>query len=229
MMCIHKVVQQKLHLLQDLQYKSFYAKLVPTVSEDQIIGVRMPLLHKMARELIRCGLAEAFLRELPHTYYEENHLHAFIIGELKSYDKCIAELNRFLPYVDNWATCDSLRPKCFRGKSELLATEIKRWLDSNDTYSVRFGIEMLMVWYLDEMFEPEYMQRVASLTHENYYVKMMQAWYFSTALVKQFDAAIKYLRDRSLSPWLHNKIIQKATESRCITAKQKAYLRDLKR
>lgn len=218
---------EELFSLQDLSYKAFHQKLIPNVNPDTVIGIRIPQLQKFAKKM--AADADAFLSHLPHFYYEENQLHAILISRLKSYEQCIEQLRRFLPYVDNWATCDAIRPKCFfRHKTELL-TEIGKWLQSSHTYTVRFAIEMLMVHYLDEDFDPFCCEMVSKVTSEEYYVQMMVAWYFATALAKQWKMAVSYLEQNRLPLWVHNKTIQKAVESYRITGEQKAYLRSLKR
>ncbi len=211
---------------QDIEYKAFHAKLMPNIEPDKIIGVRVPILQKFAKSIQ--NNAGELLENLPHTYYEENNLHAFLISEIKDYAQCVEHLHRFLPYVDNWATCDSIRPKCFKYHRKELLTEIKTWLKSDHTYTVRFAIEMLMVHYLEEDFQEQYLRMVSSVTSEEYYVKMMIAWYFATALAKQWDSAIIYLANDCLPKWIHNKTIQKAIESYRITTEQKQFLRKLK-
>lgn len=220
-------ITSRLFEMQDLKYRDFQAKLMPTVDKDTIIGVRTPLLRQFARELKKEG-TEDFLNSLPHAYYEENNLHGFIVSEIKDYGEAVRRMDEFLPFVDNWATCDSTSPKVFKKhKTELLA-EIDRWLASDRVYTIRFGIEMLMSFYLDGDFKPEYLDKVAAVSHEDYYVKMMAAWFFATALAKQYDATLPYIEKRVLEPWRHNKSIQKAVESYRITDEQKAYLRTLK-
>ena len=219
-------ITEELFRLQDLSYRDFHAKLMPNVAKDKIIGVRIPILRKYAKSIAEN--AEDFFQTLPHTYYEENNLHGFLISEIKDYRECVEQLQRFLPYVDNWATCDGIRPKCFQHHRKELLTEIKKWLQSNHPYTVRFAIEMLMVHYLEEEFHPKYLQMVADVSSEEYYVKMMIAWYFATALAKQWDYTVPYLENNSLSVWVHNKTIQKAVESYRITSKQKEHLRSLK-
>lgn len=221
-------IQQRLFAMQDSEYREFISKLNPAIEKENIIGIRTPLLRALAKELNKTPEAEAFLRELPHRYYEENNLHAFLIEKIKDYDSCIHELERFLPYVDNWATCDSMSPKVYGKHLDELEERIKVWLKSDKTYIVRYGIEMLMSWYLDEHFDPKYLEMVSSVRSEEYYINMMIAWYFATALAKQYDAAIPYLENRKLSDWCHKKTIQKAIESYRITDEQKAYLRNLK-
>lgn len=222
-------VTDRIFALQDPKYREFQAKLMPTISKDTIIGVRVPQLRKLAKTLSGTAEVEDFLRLLPHRYYDENNLHAFLISQLKDFDKVIGELNRFLPYVDNWATCDSMRPIVFSRHLPELLGWIKIWMASDAAYTVRFGIEMLMTYYLDEAFRPEYLTWVAEVRHTDYYVRMMVAWYFATALAKQPDFAMPYLEQKRLESWIHNKTIQKAIESNRISQEQKAYLRTLRR
>ena len=228
MMEINEEILQRLFTLQDLKYRDFQAKLMPNVDKDTIIGVRTPELRKLAREFAKREDIGAFLGALPHRYYDENNLHGFLLCEEKDFARVIARLDALLPYIDNWATCDLLSPKVFkRHKAELLP-HIRRWLASGEVYTVRFGIEMLMSHYLDEDFVPEYLDCVAAVQSGEYYVNMMIAWYFATALAKQYDAAVPYLTRRRLAPWTHNKTIQKAIESYRIAPEQKARLRTLK-
>ena len=226
---IREEILQRLFALQDLKYRDFQAKLMPTVDKNTIIGVRTPELRKLAKEFARREDVGAFLDELPHTYYDENNLHGFLLCEEKDFDRVITRLEDFLPYIDNWATCDLLSPKVFKKHKAELLPHIRRWLASSKVYTVRFGIEMLMSHYLDEGFVPEYLDAVAAVHSEEYYVNMMIAWYFATALTKQYDAALPYLVEQRLAPWTHNKTIQKAIESYRITDERKAYLRSLKR
>lgn len=222
-------ITAKLFELQDLEYREFHSNLVPTKDPDAIIGVRVPHLRKLAKELIKEMDVTPFLKELPHQYNEENVLHAFIIEAIKDYDECLLELNQFLPYVDNWAVCDSLKPKVFKKHLDELVDEIQGWIESTQTYTIRFGIEMLMNFYLDEKFSAKYLDMVAGVKSEEYYVNMMIAWYFATALAKQYDATIKIIEAGVLDKWTHNKTIQKAIESYRITPEQKEYLRGLKK
>lgn len=223
-----ETIQEKLFALQDLNYRQFQAKLMPTVDPEQIIGVRMPALRKLAKDLKGTAEAEAFLTALPHRYYDENNLHGLLLCARSGYEETVAGLEAFLPHVDNWATCDLLSPKAFRAHPPQLLGQIRRWLDSGDTYTVRFGLEMLMSFYLDECFRPEYLDWAAEVKSEEYYVRMMVSWYFATALAKQYDAALPYLTDRRLEQWTHNKTIQKAVESYRITPEQKDALRALR-
>lgn len=223
-----KEIRDKLFSLQDLTYRDFQAKLMPTVNPENIIGVRTPELRKLAKELFKQPCAEEFISVLPHEYYDENNLHGFIIEQIKDYDKCVAEVSRFLPYVDNWATCDLMTPKVFKKNTDKLLEPIDTWLSSDKTYTVRFGIEMLMCFYLDDEFRTVYLEKVAAVRSEEYYINMMIAWYFATALAKQYNAALPYIENRKLSVWAHNKAIQKCCESYRITDEQKAYLRTMK-
>ena len=195
---------------------------------EAIIGVRTPELRKLAKQLAASGEAEAFLQELPHRYFEENQLHAFLISEEKDMERCIREVNRFLPYVDNWATCDQLSPKVFRKYLWALLPEIWKWIRSDKTYTIRFAVGMLMQHFMDKGFEPTYPTMVAAIRSEEYYVNMMVAWYFATALAKHYRVVLPYLEDRRLDPWTHNKAIQKALESYRIPQEQKEYLKSLK-
>ena len=228
-MDICEEILQRLFTLQDLKYRDFQAKLMPTVEKSTIIGVRTPELRRMAREFAKRGEVGAFLDALPHRSYDENNLHGFLLCEEKDFDRVVARLDAFLPYIDNWATCDLLSPKAFRKHKTELLPHIRRWLASGEVYTVRFGIEMLMSHYLDGDFSPEYLAWVAAVRSEEYYVNMMIAWYFATALAKQYKSALPILLERRLAPWTHNKTIQKATESYRITEEQKAYLKTLKR
>ena len=221
-------ILDSLFTLQDLSYKEFQCGLMPTVDPDTVIGVRMPALRKLVKDFAETPEAAEFLKALPHRYYEENNLHGLLISAMRDYDRAVAALDAFLPYVDNWATCDLIRPKVFQKHLPELLEKIQVWLASDHTYTVRFGLEMLMTCYLDDAFRPEYLELAAGVRSGEYYVNMMIAWYFATALAKQYDAALPYLRERRLDPWIHNKAIQKAIESCRVTGEQKAYLRTLK-
>ncbi len=220
--------QQRLFALQDLSYRDFQAKLIPTVDPETVIGIRTPALRKLARELAKGEDVQSFLDGLPHQYYDENNLHAFLIEQCKDFDRTVALLDAFLPYVDNWATCDLCSPKVFAKHLPELLPHIMRWTASNQTYTIRFGLEMLMRYYLDGAFQPAYLELAASLRSEEYYVNMMIAWVFATALAKQYDAALPYLAERRLEAWTHNKTIQKAVESNRISPEQKGYLKTLR-
>ena len=221
-------IEERLFALQDKGYRDFHKKLVPTVPQDKIIGVRTPALRKLAKEIVQMGEAEAFLARLPHRYFDENQLHAFIISGLKDYGECMAHLQEFLPYIDNWATCDQLSPKVFKQHRQELLKEIRKWLESEETYTVRFAIGMLMHHFLDEDFDEAYLSMVAEVRSEEYYVNMMIAWYFATALAKQYEAALPFIEGNRLAAWTHNKAIQKAVESRRVSMERKEYLRGLK-
>lgn len=224
-----KYIRDRLFELQDLKYRDFHSKLMPTVDKNFIIGVRTPALRKLAKEIKNSETAKEFLEILPHKYYEENNLHAFLIEEIREYDECIEELNRFLPFVDNWATCDMMRPKIFKKHLPELLTEIKKWLESDNTYAVRFGMECLMCYYLDDSFSPEYPEIISKIRSDEYYIKMMQAWYFATALAKRYGEIVPYLENNRLDADTHNKTIRKVIESYRITDEQKSYLKTLKR
>lgn len=222
-------ITEELFALQDVAYADFQAKLTPNIPRERFIGVRVPEARKLAKRLAQEPEAAIFLRDLPHTYYDENILHSLLLSEMKDYDACIAAVDAFLPYVDNWAVCDILSPKIFKKHKTALLEKIKEWSASKKTYTCRFGIEMLLSHFLDEDFKPAYLEIPASVHREEYYVRMMMAWFFATALAKQWDATIDYLEDRRLDTWTHNKTIQKARESKRITPKQKEYLKTLKR
>ena len=226
---ITEEIREELFQLQDVKYRDFQSKLIPTVAPDSMIGVRTPQLRRMAKEWSKKENIGDFLDELPHAYFDENQLHAFLISEIKDYDVCMARTEAFLPFVDNWATCDQMSPKVFRKHRKELLEATKKWIASGKTYVIRFGIGMLMEHFLDEAFEPEYPELVAGIKSEEYYVNMMIAWYFATALAKQYDAIIPYVEENKLETWTHNKTIQKAVESYRITPEQKNFLKDLKK
>ena len=221
-------IQKLLFAKQDIKYRDFQAPLFPNIDKERIIGVRTPELKRMAKELYGSNLANKFIETLPHYYFDENQLHAFLISLIKDYQTCLNEVERFLPYVDNWGTCDQSSPKVFIKHKDELIVSIKKWLKCRHTYTVRFAIGMLMQLYLGDSFKEEYMALVSDVKSNEYYVNMMIAWYFATALAKQWDTAIKYIKDNKLSPWVHNKTIQKAVESYRISDEHKAYLRSLK-
>lgn len=221
-------LQEELFKLQDTVYRNFHSSLMPGVDKEAVIGVRIPVLRKFAKEYAKSGETEQFMRELPHKYYEENNLHMMLIGQIKGYDECISELEKFLPYIDNWATCDSPLPKCFDKNKEDVLEWAKNWIATDATYVKRYGMGVMMRLFLDEDFKEEYIQLVASVKSEEYYVNMMIAWYMATALAKQWDAAIPYIQERKLSEWVHRKSIQKAVESYRITPEQKEYLKGLR-
>lgn len=228
MATLEQEIQQRLFDAQDLKYRDFQRSLLPTVPPENIIGVRTPQLRAMAKALSRQPEAAEFRSLLPHRYYEENNLHAYLIEGIRDYDQVIGELERFLPYVDNWATCDTMSPGVFKRHLPQLREQCRQWLDSQHTYTVRFGIGMLMRYFLDEAFAPEYLEWVAGVQSQEYYIRMMVAWYFATALAKQYDAALPYLTEYRLERWTHNKAIQKALESYRITPEQKQFLRGWK-
>ena len=220
-------ITSELFKLQDLKFKSFHEKLIPNVHHDTIIGIRTPVLKNFAKRAKND--CREFLDNLPHKYYEENNLHAFIINDIKNFDECIKRIEEFLPYVDNWATCDGLRPKCFAKNKDILLICIDKWIYNSHTYTVRFSIEMLMTHFLDDAFKEEFLEKVGGIVSDEYYVNMMIAWFFATALAKQWNSAVKYLESSKLSLWVHNKTIQKAVESFRITDEQKIYLKGLRR
>lgn len=221
-------IQRRLFELQDEEYRLFQAKLMPGVALERIIGVRTPELRKLAKELAKRADIEEFLQDLPHQYYDENNLHGFIISECKDYEKTVKYVDDILPYVDNWATCDLLSPKVFKKNRKQLEGEALRWLSSDKTYTVRFGISMIMSHYLEEDYDFIWLERVAFIRSEEYYINMMIAWFFATALAKQWEDTVKYLEQQRLDTWVHKKTIQKAVESYRITEEQKTYLRSLK-
>ena len=212
----------------DPQYRSFQAPLIPNIDKDLFIGVRTPELRKTAKEIMDTLEAKSFIETLPHHYFDENQLHAFIISNIKDYQTCLKEVERFLPYIDNWATCDQLSPKVFSKHKDELMIKIKEWLKSKHLYTQRFAIGMLLDLYLDESFKEEYLALVSKIKSEEYYLNMMVAWYFATALAKQYDSTIKYIEEKKLSSWVHNKTIQKAIESYRVSDKHKIYLKSLK-
>lgn len=214
--------------MQDPAYRAFHSRLMPTVPRENVIGVRTPILRAFSKELFGTAEGEAFLTRLPHRYYEENNLHACLIERIRDYDTCMEQVKRFLPYIDNWATCDMLSPKCFRQNLSRLLEECFSFLESGHTYTVRFGIKLLMTYFLEEEFSDRYPRRISNIQSEQYYINMMIAWYFATALAKQYDRILPYLTERKLSAWIHNKTIQKAIESSRISPVQKAYLKTLR-
>ena len=224
------MIQDRLFELQDKKYRDMQIKIIPTVNPDTIIGVRTPDLRRLAKELLR-GDYKSFINDLPHKYFDENQLHAFIISGIKDYDECLEEFNKFLPYIDNWETCDQQSPKVFNknvNKDKVLK-EIKKWIKSKNTYTIRFGIGMLMRNYLDKDFKPEYLELVSNIKSKEYYVNMMIAWFFATALAKQYESTIPYIENNKLDIWVHNKTIQKSVESYRVTDEHKDYLRSLRR
>lgn len=222
-------VLEELFTLQDAAYGDFQAKLTPGIEREFFIGVRVPECRKLAKRLIKEPEINEFLKEVPHKYYDENMLHGLLLSEMKDFDECISAVDNFLSYVDNWAVCDIMSPKVFKKNKEALLKKIKEWSKSKETYTCRFGLEMLMSHFLDEDFKTEYLEIAASVHSEEYYVQMMIAWFFATALAKQWNATIKYVEEKRLDEWYHNKTIQKARESYRITPEQKEYLKSLKR
>lgn len=221
-------VRKRLFEMQDTGYRDFHARLILTVEKEKIIGIRTPILRKFAKEFGKTEESELFLKVLPHQYYEENNLHGLLIEQIRDYDKCLEELERFLPFIDNWATCDLLALHMMKKHRDIFIREVFRWIESDQPYTIRFGISMLMRHYLDEEFKTEYPEKVAAIRSEEYYVNMMRAWYFATALAKQYDKILPFIEKQKLDVWTHNKTIQKAIESYRITPEQKEYLRGLK-
>lgn len=221
-------LQILLFAMKDEKYKAFQSGLLPTVNPDAVIGIRTPALRRFAREFARTDGVSAFMSDLPHTYYEENNLHAFLIEGIGDFDETINALDSFLPYVDNWATCDMMSPKILASHKEKMLPCIEKWLASEHIYEIRFGLVMLMKHYLDENFQPRYLEKAISVTSDSYYVEMAKAWFFAEALIKQYDQTIPYLKENKLSPWVHNKTISKACDSFRISNEQKGILRALR-
>lgn len=221
-------IQNLLFANADEKYAQFQANLTPTIPRELFIGVRVPVIRKLAKDLYKKGEYEEFIQTLPHVYYDENLLHGILLTQIKDVNNLIEELDRFLPFVDNWAVCDTMKPKVFSKHKEILLEKIQEWIHSDKTYTIRFGIGMMMGYFLDQDFKKEYLDWISKLRSEEYYVNMMIAWYFATALTKQWDASIEYLEQKKLDVWTHNKSIQKAIESRCISDERKEYLRSLK-
>lgn len=221
-------IQERLKNLKDETYRDFQSKLVPNISKETILGVRTPALRALAKELKGTKEAEAFLKELPHTYYEENLLHFFLISFIKDFDECAEAVDEFLPYVDCWPVCDQASPKVFAKNHEKLLPLIQTWIASDHVYTKRFGIRMLMNEFLGEDFKPKYLEWVSKVEGEDYYIKMMVAWYFATALAKQYDESVVYIEERRLEPWTHKKAIQKAVESFRVSEEHKQYLKTLR-
>ena len=215
--------------LQDTTYQRFQQRLIPSVQADLIIGVRTPAVRSLAKEIFGTAEAEKFMLEIPHVYLEENNLHAFLIERIKDFDSAVNAIDSFLPYVDNWATCDSMSPKALSKNIPALYKKIQEWVESEKTYTIRFGIEMLLTFFLDEHFGIESLELVSAIRSDEYYVNMMIAWYFATALAKQYDASLPFIEQKKLDAWTHNKTIQKAVESYRVPDERKSYLRSLKR
>lgn len=221
-------LQKELFNLRDEKYKEFHSKLIPNIDSEKIIGIRMPVLKKFVNDNSQRILNSGFLNTLPHEYYEENNIHIMLINKIKDFGDCISELNSFLPFMDNWATCDIKRPSCFNKNKEALEAEIDLWLKSSHTYTVRYAIGTLMSIYLKEDFKKSQAEKIAAIKSGEYYINMMIAWYFATALAIRWDDIIGFLENRRLPVWVHNKTIQKSVESYRITNEQKAYLKMLK-
>ena len=221
-------LQKRLFELQDTKYRDFHSKLIPDIEKERIIGIRTPVLRRFAKEFGKTAEAADFLEELPHDYYEENNLHIMLLTQVQDFGKCLEQIEKFLPYIDNWATCDLPIPKCFAKHKEELLEHIRSWIASGETYTIRYGMGVLMRLYLDEDFRPEYPEWVTGVSSEEYYVNMMIAWYLATALAKQWESVIPYLEQRKLPEWVHRKTIQKAVESYRITQEQKVYLKSLR-
>lgn len=216
---------------QDLQYKQFHSSLMPTINSEVVIGIKVPILRNYTKELLKKYATQSFIpffKDLPHQYYEENNIHAFLIEKINNYDECLFQLEQFLPYIDNWATCDMLNPKVFSKNKDKLLKKINEWIKSSHTYTIRFGIGMLMRYFLDKDFNSSYLELVYSIKSEEYYVNMMKAWFFATALAKQYDATLPLFQNKKLDIWTHNKAIQKAIESFRVPAEHKQYLKTLK-
>ena len=222
-------IRKELKKLQDKGYREMQVTIIPTVEADSIIGVRTPALRQLAKELSKREDILAFLADVPHKYFEENQLHAFILSGMKDAESCIKLVDEFLPFVDNWATCDQMSPKIFKKNKQLLLEYVDKWIKSDHTYVKRFAIGMLMEHFLDEDFKTSYLTKVSKIRSEEYYVNMMIAWYFATALAKQYEDTLPYIEKQKLDKWTHNKSIQKAVESYRITPEQKEYLKTLKR
>lgn len=222
-------ILDKLFEIQDTEYADFQCKLTPGVDRSLFIGVRVPAARALAKKLKDDPEVPAFLADVPHKYFDENMLHVLLLSQMKDYEACVEEVEKFLPYVDNWAVCDIMSPKIFAKNKDKLLPRLKQWAKSKHLYTARFGVEMLMSFYLDDDFKPEYLEIPAAIKSDEYYMRMMNAWFYATALAKQWDATIVYLQENRLDAWTHNKTIQKARESYRITPEQKEYLKTLKR
>lgn len=221
-------VSERLFALQDEKYRDFHSALMPTVAKEKIIGVRVPDLRKLAKELYKNGVGDEFIKNLPHDFYEEDNIHAFIVEQIKNFDVCFAETEKFLPFIDNWATCDMFSPKVFAKHTAIIYNKSLEWISSDKTYTIRYGIGMLMRYFLDDNFNEDVLKIVSEIKSDEYYVNMMIAWFFATALAKQYVSALKYIENKRLDTWVHNKTIQKAIESNRISKDTKKYLRTLK-
>lgn len=223
-----KYVREKLFSFQDKEYLDFNSKLIPNVAKSSFIGVRTPDIRKIAKELVKSGKAQEYISVCEHTFFEEYSVHGSVISDIKDYDEAVKQLDRFLPYVNNWAICDTIKPVCFKKNTDRLITDVKRWLKSGDVYTVRFAVGCLMSYYLGENFKPEYAQLVCEIKSDEYYINMMNAWYFATALCKNYEEVIGYIEDKRLSEWVHNKTISKACDSYRISDEKKDYLRGMR-
>lgn len=221
-------IVKSLYALQDAVYGDFSAKLIPNISRDCFIGVRTPQLRKMAKDMVKSGEYKDFISCLPHKYFEENQLHAFIISEIHDFDMAIKETERFLFYVDNWATCDQMSPRVFKKNLGVVEKYVSKWIKSKDVYTVRFGIKTLMQYWLDDNFDIRYADMVANIKSKEYYINMMRAWYFATAAAKQFDTVLPYFQRGKQDEWTRLRAIQKATESFRVSDKHKEILRALR-
>lgn len=221
-------IQERLFALQDLKYREFHSKLMPTVNKDRIIGVRTPDLRKFSKEINKSDLKVDFLNSLPHKYYEEDNLHAFLIEQIKDFDECIFALDKFLPYIDNWATCDMMTPKILGEYPDKLYLKIREWIKSSHTYTVRFGVVTLMKFFMNEHLDKRHLNLLLTIKSDEYYINMAIAWYIATALASNWNMVIPYIEEQKFDKWVHNKSIQKAIESYRITLEQKAYLKRLK-
>lgn len=221
-------IQEKLFQLQDLGYRDFHSKLMPTVSKERIIGVRVPQLRKLAKELNKSDLKAEFLNALPHKYYEEDNLHAFLIEQIKDFDECISALDDFLLFIDNWATCDMMTPKVLGTNTEKLYEKIEEWVKSEHIYTIRFAIVTLMKFFMDERLDKKHLSLILKIKTDEYYINMAIAWYLATALSSRWDIVIPYIEKQKFDKWVHNKAIQKAVESYRITKEQKDYLKTLR-
>ena len=221
-------IQEKLFQLQDLGYRDFHSKLMPTVCKDKIIGVRVPQLRKLAKELNKSDLKADFLNTLPHKYYEEDNLHAFLIEQIKDFDECIFALDKFLLFIDNWATCDMMTPKVLGTNTEKLYEKIEEWAKSEHIYTVRFAIVNLIKFFMNERLDKKHLNLLLSIKSDEYYINMAIAWYIATALASRWDIVVPYIEKQKFNKWVHNKAIQKAVESYRITKEQKEYLKTLK-
>ncbi|MBR5904070.1 MAG: DNA alkylation repair protein [Alphaproteobacteria bacterium] len=221
-------ILQELRVLQDKKYKDFNSALIPNISKDLFIGVRTPKLRKLAKEIIKSGFDKNFISKLPHKYFEENQLHAFILSEIKDFNVLIKEIERFLPYVDNWATCDQMNSKIFRKNTDALYEYICKWIKSKHVYSVRFAIKNLMQYWLGDKFDVKYADMVVNVKSDDYYVNMMRAWYFATAAAKNFDEILPYFKNGILDDWTRLQAIKKACESYRVSDKNKEILRSFR-